>query len=163
VPQAALFAQLAPPPQSVLTHFQVAHVPPVGPLTVPVLHAEEASHQPHPLVTVQPVQLVSGAHGSVVEPEQLLEYQAQSAHVPVEGPVPVPVWHLLVDLHQPQSDWPVQASQVADDAQGSAAVVAHAPLWQVRPEQQSAVVVQLCVPVRHLHEVPSHSIQPQQS
>jgi hypothetical protein len=163
VEQVELPPQLAPPPQLVLIHFQLAQLPLEGPLEVPVWQAAEVSHQPQLVVTVHPVQLVKAAHGSVEEPEHELEYQTQSLQEPVEGPAAAPVWHLFVPLHQPQSARPVQASQAVDEEQGSVVVVAQAPLSQVRPEQQSAVVLQLCEPVRHMHLPLSQSIHPQQS
>jgi len=90
--------------------------------------------------------------------------QRHVVHVPVVGPVEVPVRQLLESTQKPQPLRPVQASHVVDEAHGSVVVRdVHVPASHDRPAQQSATVVQLCELVRHEQRPPVHSIEPQQS
>jgi len=75
------------------------HMPVLGPVVVPERHAP--SQKPQPGRAVQASQVVASAQGSV-GPVHSLARQAQSAHVPVDGPVAVPVPHRPVAPHQPQ-------------------------------------------------------------
>ncbi len=75
------------------------HVPALGPIVVPERQAPSQKPQPGRAVHVSHV--VASAHGSV-GPVHSLARQAQSAHVPVDGPVAVPVPQLPVAPHQPQ-------------------------------------------------------------
>jgi hypothetical protein len=72
------------------------------------------------------------------------EYQRHVAHEPLDGPVDVPVRHVLSVAQKPQALMAVHPLHVVALAQGSVmVVVVHVPLEHVRPEQQSADVVQL--------------------
>ena len=75
-------------------HTQLAQLPLVGPVDEPVMHAPVAEQYPHALIDVQDPQSDAAAHGSP-PPPQPLGYHVQLAQLPVEGPVDVPVMHVL--------------------------------------------------------------------
>jgi hypothetical protein len=131
---------------------------------VPVLQVSLAAHHPQFMLEVQLSQDEESLQGSVVPPEQALEYQAQSAQEPVDGPDREPVTQAEVERHQPQLACVVQSSQAVEPAQGSAGVdVEQASSVQFMPEQQSAVVAQMPEPDWQAQRPATHDIQPQQS
>jgi hypothetical protein len=150
---------------SALYQRQSPHVPESGPVPVPVAQPPAPSaHQPQAITVVQPSHEPFAAQGSVAVPLQALPYQAQSPHVPVDGPPIAPVRQVLSLLHHPQLARPVQSPQPVESAQGSAGSVdVHASPVQVSPAQQSAVVVHTPEPDSQAHRPATHDIQPQQS
>jgi hypothetical protein len=182
------------------THAQLEHDPVVGPVALPERQLIVSLQNPQPDRTVQSLHVAEDAHGSLTVPH-CEAVQSQSLQVPEDGPVPLPVWHVLVLVQKPQDERAVQslhvvellhtsvlsqarlnqsqseqlpvdgpknvpdrhvssASQkpqplvprhvehVVSDAQGSAMVV-QTPDMHASPEQQSALVVHVCDPVRH--------------
>lgn len=115
-------------------------------------HSARPRHAPHSVVVRQ----ASGA-------AHALASQTQPVHDPPVGPVAVPLRQLAelghqpqpaADAHELQSEWLVHGSVIIIG-------VVQTPDVQVRPEQQSAVVTQVCDPVRHAQWPPVQSIQPQ--
>jgi hypothetical protein len=88
---------------------QSAHVPAEGPPEAPVRHSEVSPHQPQLLPAMQSPHVVLDWHGSV--DAQALGTQDQSAHVPLEGPLEVPVMQASVVEHQPHPEAPVHSPQ----------------------------------------------------
>lgn len=79
---------------------QAAQDPVVGPVEEPDAQVLVVSHQPQPLVAVQPPQAVWLAHGS--GPTHSERSHDQSPHDPVSGPLELPSEQVPVSPHQPQ-------------------------------------------------------------
>lgn len=103
VPCTIEHAQLAAPKS------HAAQLPVAGPAAVPVAHVLDVSHHPQPLRAVHAPHALSPAHGS--GPTHSDTDHAQSAQLPVSGPVEVPSLHAPVAPHHPQGNSPVHASQ----------------------------------------------------
>ena len=120
-PNAAL-----PAVQSAGCHaYPLVHVPDVGPAIVPLTHRPDAPHQPQPATGVHVPQPVNREHGSV-EPASVVvalhragSHVQPAPHAPAEGPVEVPVAHVLLPLHQPHIALGVQPAHELNPAHGS--------------------------------------------
>lgn len=110
-------------------HTQSEQLPLDGPDDVPVAHVPELGQYPHALIDVHESQPDALAHGSPV-PLQPLGYHVQLAQVPVDGPVDVPVAHVLVLEQYPHAAIDVHASQPAAPAHGSVVLPPHSLVYQ---------------------------------
>ncbi|CAG0954704.1 hypothetical protein ARNL5_00404 [Anaerolineae bacterium] len=88
-----------PPPHSEPSHDQSVHVPVLGPVEVPC--RQTPSHQPQLARAVQSAQSAAPAQGSD-PPVHSLATHAQSAQLPVRGPLEVPGAQPPVAPHHPQ-------------------------------------------------------------
>jgi hypothetical protein len=130
-------------------------LPVLGPPEVPVRHVAVVVHQPQPSAAVQPSQASLTAQGS--GPVHSFGSQAQSRQVPVLGPADVPLRQPELVAHQPQPEAPVQSSQTAKAAHGSAGLQ---ELGTQRQSAQVPLVGPAEVPLRH-SAAESHQPQPE--
>ena len=87
-----------------------AQVPVVGPAKLPGTQVLVAVHQPQPDSAAQLPQSVCDEQPPTVHAPT---FGAQSAQLPVLGPLVAPSMHVLVLLHQPQPNWSAQSAHVA--------------------------------------------------
>jgi hypothetical protein len=120
--------------QLVENHDHSEHDPAVGPLIVPLWQVSVSPQNPQPLRAVQSPHIVELAHGS--GGMQLDRVQFQSAHDPDDGPLEVPVMHVLLVSQKPHVDRPVHSSHVADELHAS--VVSHAKTNQSQSAHEPA-------------------------
>jgi hypothetical protein len=113
-------------------HAQSPQYPLDGPLDVPLRHADESWHHPQPDVAVQLSHEYVVAHGSLAV--HWLAVQAQSAQLPLVGPLDVPPMQSEVLAHQPQPASAVHVSHEPYHEHSSAA--AHSLLTQRQSEQE---------------------------
>jgi hypothetical protein len=139
---------------SVTTYRQSSHVPTAGPPESPVTHSHVVSHHPQPDSPAQASHARNSAQGSV--DSHALDTHRQSSHVPVVGPLDVPVMHSAVASHQPHQRSAVHVSQASHAAQGSAGSQS---LTYQRQSSQVPVVGPVPVPLMH-DQVLSHQPQP---
>ena len=128
----------------------------MGPPDVPVRQSLDVWHQPQPARAEHVPHAVLEAHTSVLL-QTRVDVQSQSAHVPSEGPLNVPRWHVSVLSHQPHSLTPRQPlhSVLVRHASGAA----QAEASHTQPVQEPPVGP-LAVPVRQLAEL-GHQPQPE--
>lgn len=145
--------------QLLLVHAQPeAHVPEVGPLAVPPRQELVAPHQPQLPRPVQPPHVVLLAHMSVVPPQVVSVTVQPELHVPLVGPLALPVRQVLEAPHQPQPLRPAQPEQVVPFAQGSV-TVEQAAVLPAQPELHEPPVGPLVDPDMQVRE-PLHQPQP---
>lgn len=132
---------------------QSPHDPLLGPEDVPVRQDDVSLHQPQPATTVQVPHEPWLSQGSVVDPEQPLTYQTQSAQEPEVGPALPPVAQVPVARHQPQVATELHDAQSVLAAHGS--VVAPQELtYQLQPEAQLPAVGPARAPVMQVAVAP---------
>jgi hypothetical protein len=103
--------------QLLARNVQSAQVSIEGPDEPPVSHRSVVLHQPQLARCVQSPHIVLELHGSE---GQLTDVYAQSAQLPIEGPVAPPVKHAFVVVHQPHVARAVQSPQLELTPHGSA-------------------------------------------
>ena len=107
--QSACPAQVVVHSVALLSH-SPAQVPVVGPAKLPGRQVLLPVHQPQPESAAQLAQSVCDVQPPTVhEPT----FGAQSAQLPMLGPLVAPSMHVPVLLHQPQPNWSAQSAQVA--------------------------------------------------
>ena len=130
---------------------QSAQDPAVGPVDDPVAQVLSDSHQPHPLVAVQPPHAVCPAQGS--GPTHSERSHDQLVQLPVSGPIESPSEHAPVSPHHPQGKSAVHASQSVAAAQ---VLPPHSEPSQLQSPQEPAVGPALVPPWQLPPPAPHH-------
>lgn len=99
------------------SQLQLPQLPPEGPLELPELHVPVAAHQPHGYAPVHDAQSECVAHASTGALHSKLSHDQSPPHVPLVGPLEVPLRH--APSQKPQPARAVHASHVVALAQGS--------------------------------------------
>jgi hypothetical protein len=116
LPQLVAPAQGSGAGHEALSQLQSEHANASGPDALPASQVPVSPHQPQSASAVQSPQELCEPQLLPVHSEV---YQLQAPHVPVLGPVELPVEHVPVSPHQPQVGRPVQSPQSTASAQGS--------------------------------------------